>query len=83
VVTVELGDDDDDDNDDKKDDNDDEKDTKKYVNIKGAEAIDLANSKGMGIGTTSDIDISLSKSNERKVNRAASCISAARQVGSV
>jgi hypothetical protein len=39
--------------DDDDDDDDDEKDSKKFVNIKGAEAIDLANSKGLGIGTTS------------------------------
>jgi hypothetical protein len=53
--TVKEEDDDDDDNEDKKeddDDDDDEKDTKKFVNIKGTEAIDLANSKGMGIGAT-------------------------------
>jgi hypothetical protein len=38
--------------DDDDDDDDDEKDSKKFVNIKGTEAIDLANSKGMGIGAT-------------------------------
>jgi hypothetical protein len=49
TVTEDYYDDDKDDD----DDDDHEKDTKKFVNIKGTEAIDLANSKGMGIGTTS------------------------------
>jgi hypothetical protein len=44
---------DDEDDKDDNDDDDDEKDSKKFVNIKGAEAIDLSTSKGMGIGTTS------------------------------
>jgi hypothetical protein len=47
--TVKEEDDDDKDDD---DDDDDEKDTKKFVNINAGEAIDLANSKGMGIRAT-------------------------------
>lgn len=53
IVLETVKEDDEDDDKDDDDDDDDEKESKKFVNIKGAEAIDLANSKGMGSGATS------------------------------